>query len=81
MPLSITFFVERKPGKATEDLHKAAKRPCAKPGTPPDTTGPIEADMDTQNLGRVSAFVVGAFGVVVDAGPSGFIRMKSSHLT
>lgn len=36
----------------------------SKPGTPADATGPVEAEMETYNLGRVSCYVVCAFRVI-----------------
>ena len=47
-----------------EDYHKAAKKLDAKLGTPAGATGPVEAEMNTCNSGRVSGLAVGAFGEV-----------------
>ena len=46
------------------DYHKAAKKLGAKLGTPAGATGPVEAEMNTYNSGRVSGLAVGAFGEV-----------------
>ena len=44
------------------DFHKTAKKLDAKLGTHADATLPVETEMNSYNSGRVSGFVVGAFG-------------------
>ena len=47
-----------------EDYHKAARKLDAKLGTPAGATGPVEAEVNTYNSGRVSGLAVGAFAKV-----------------
>jgi hypothetical protein len=56
--------VQKRADKVHEDYHKAAKKLDAKLGTPAGATGPVEAEMNTYNSGRVSGLAVGAFGEV-----------------
>ena len=46
----------------TKTAKKTAKKPDATLGTHADATGPVEAEIHPYNPGRVSGFVVGAFG-------------------
>ena len=54
--------VQMRADKAHEDYHKTAKKLDAKPGKHAAATGPVETEIDSYNSGRVSGFVVGAFG-------------------
>ena len=56
--------VQKRADKVHRDYHKTAKKLDAKLGTPADVTGPVETEMNSYNSGRVSGFVVGAFGEV-----------------
>ena len=56
--------VQKRADKAHEDYHRTSKKLDAKLGTHPDATGPVETEMNPNNPGRVSGFVVGAFGEV-----------------
>ena len=56
--------VQKRADKVHEDYHKAARKLDAKLGTPAGATGPVEAEINTCNSGRVSGLAVGAFGEV-----------------
>ena len=55
---------QKRAGKVHEDCHKTAENLDAKLGTHADATEPVGTKMDPCNSGRVSGFVVGAFGGV-----------------
>ena len=54
--------VQKRADKVHEDYHKTAKKLDAKLGTHTDATGPVETEINAYKSGRVSGFVVGAFG-------------------
>ena len=53
---------QKRADKVHEDNHNTAKKLDAKLGTHADATGLVEIEMNSYNPGRVSGFVVGAFG-------------------
>ena len=55
---------QKRADKVHGDYHRFSKGLDEKPGTHTDITGSVETEMNSHNSGRVSGFVVGAFGEV-----------------
>ena len=77
--------VQKRAGKVHGDFHKTSKKLDAQLGTHTDATGPVETEMTFYNPGRVSGFVVAAFGEVstqvTDLADLAACELNAEHLT